>query len=321
MQFIFLIFLSLVLSSCFEDAANERFENSYIGEIHKADNGMYYAIGTKGAFLSSVDAENWRLKRVPFSATLLDIDSDNQGRIIIAGEKGLLLSSNDNGESWQRTILPINSDINGIANAGNRLFAVSSAGEILTTEDINNWTSIDTISGNSLTSIYFANNNLGFIGTRSNASDGVSTFRTTNGGQRWQAVVEEDKVYIADFHFFDENIGIRCGSLGIYKTINSGLNWESVYKAEEGFFPVFQKLYFLNDNLGFCIGNFGYNSGIVLKTIDAGNTWQEYARYNKGHFMSGYFFDENKAILSGGWGLRFFRTNDAGLNWQEIKLD
>ena len=75
----------------------------------------------------------------------------------------------------------------------------------------------------SLTSIYFVNNDDGWI-----AGTHGTVFKTTNGGEEWQSLNTNYNGTITKIFFIDENNGWAFNTEGTFLiTSDGGLNWES----------------------------------------------------------------------------------------------
>jgi hypothetical protein len=71
-------------------------------------------------------------------------------------------------------------------------------------------------------------------------------------------------------------------------------------------------VFFVNDTLGIIVG-----SGIILRTVDSGETWQTQDVDSSFDLRSVFFTDVSTAIAVG-WRGTIIRSNDGGVNWQLI---
>ena len=124
--------------------------------------------------------------------------------------------------------------------------------------------------------------------------------------------------------FIDAKNGFAAGAGKIFKTIDSGLTWESDSVTN---LP-FKSIYFVDNNVGFVVGgqsscggtNCTVPGSIVYKTIDAGVSWNELnIPYQWSELNSVYFIDENIGFAIG-LGLHI-KTNNGGQTWQQFKFD
>ena len=88
--------------------------------------------------------------------------------------------------------------------------------------------------------------------------------------------------------WLNKNVGFICGgeksSIGyIYKTIDGGNTWANGYSSATSLYDIL----FVNDTVGYCCGE----NMVVLKTIDAGVTWQSFIKTsNYDDFFNGTLF-------------------------------
>jgi len=182
-----------------------------------------------------------------------------------------------------------------------------------------------------LTSVYFINENTGFIGSSeplplSGNFYGGEIIRTTNGGTNWSRVLLDSNLRVKSFYFTDQNTGYAVGgSYALYgkimKTTNSGLNWFTYLDNYPfGTYYHFYNINFANENTGFISNQLG-----VYKTINGGINWS--MCLNAQDYIYGYlslkkihFFDVNTGIFLSDSG-KIYRTTDSGSNWSINYVD
>lgn len=126
----------------------------------------------------------------------------------------------------------------------------------------------------------------------------------------------------------------------IYHSEDKGKNWNLQYQTDGKFL---EEIQFVDENTGFLCGDFG----IVMKTIDGGETWKEIGptyepRVTRTNSLEGdstalmryfyqmYFKDANNGLLWGfelkpskGWSSSkrfFYQTLDSGKEWRRIEF-
>lgn len=114
--------------------------------------------------------------------------------------------------------------------------------------------------------------------------------------------------------FTDENTGYAVGYNGtILKTTNGGFNWTAYTGVPNEYF---RSVHF-SGQTGFIVG--GYNSAIIFKTTDGGDTWADistFANYGLyGVFLTGA---SNVHICGDG---KIMRSTNGGFNWQIQNFD
>jgi len=99
-------------------------------------------------------------------------------------------------------------------------------------------------------------------------------FKTSDKGNTWIYLLDKSTNTV---HYVNNTEGFIGNDGGeIMRTCDSGYNWKPVYKIHHGFI---NKIKFINEKEGYAVGGkylFGlakYSKGLILKTVDAGNTW------------------------------------------------
>ena len=110
----------------------------------------------------------------------------------------------------------------------------------------------------SLTGIDFKNRSHGMA-----LGDYAPILTTEDGGATWIQGSIGNNSAVA---FYDNNLGLYCGWAKIARTTNGGESWETVYAANNWIFGIC----FLNSTTAIAVGQ----SGIVLRSTDAGASWQ-----------------------------------------------
>lgn len=165
--------------------------------------------------------------------------------------------------------------------------------------------------GNSFESIFFINEYTGWIG----GSNG-KMLKTTNKGVSWEEYQTQTNNGIRSIHFFNLNTGI-CVCFGgkIQRTYNGGINWSIILSKPNEHYDC---VYFYDDNFGFVTGSY---RGILKRTTDGGNTWQDLSDTGK---FGDYIFDIKFLNSQTGWlatgdaaiSKGIFKSTDGGLNWE-----
>jgi photosystem II stability/assembly factor-like uncharacterized protein len=185
-------------------------------------------------------------------------------------------------------------------------WAVGFNGLIKTTDKGETWTS--KLVGYGLLDIYFLNSNIGWaVGLNG------TIFKTTNSGNDWLPLDNDFNFHFEKIYFADENNGYMIGKNYFLKTNDGGVSWTSEQPTEH----ILQTMFFINKDTGWIAGN----EGVILKTTDAGSTW-EYQQMNGtdyGTLTSLCFIDGNNGWASGSGldvdGGVILKTTDGGDNW------
>ena len=191
----------------------------------------------------------------------------------IIGASGTILLTTDGGNNW---ILKSNgsSNLNKIrfvktnASFSPTGFIVGVNGILLkTTNSGYSWSSLNSTTNQHLYGVYFANLNTGYI-----VGQG-KVLKTQNGGSNWTDVSPGINRTFMGVCFSNPDTGVVVGGDGyfndgiILRTINGGNNWQTVLTLSNQ--SALQGVRNLGNNIMTAIGN----SGMIVRTLDAGATW------------------------------------------------
>ncbi len=166
------------------------------------------------------------------------------------------------------------------------------------------WKIISTPTSNSLNSICFINDSVGF----SCGSQGT-VIKTTDRGKSWIILSDSSSIDLYDVKFISAEKGFIVGDKGtILFTDDSGQSWQRINSDTTN---TYFKIYFLKNNLtGFIVGS----NGILLKSIDGGKVWNHVQSPSNEILFSISFADMNNGIIVG-WNGTILRTTDQGDSW------
>ncbi|MGB1032997.1 MAG: YCF48-related protein, partial [Flavobacteriales bacterium] len=178
------------------------------------------------------------------------------------------------------------------------------------------WYEIEIPTNRSLSSVYFVNSTLGFIGGDSillNTVDGGMTWNTMNLEGTLSSGINLNR--LSDMHWFSVDHGIITQSPygGFFETTNGGETWNAFSLANSGFCQAYS-LFFFDENNGFA-GGAGCFQGELIDRFDGEwsttvipDSWDPAQHINEIDFMDS---EVGFAASSGG----LFKTSDGGLNW------
>lgn len=227
----------------------------------------------------------------------------------VGGTGGNIYRTTNSGLNWLPTYVNI-SFISSIKfNQSLTGYAFGSPGSFLNTTDYGN--SWNQLAANGLV----AQVNSASI-TQGNyiwaAADSGIIYNSTNLGVSWNEIYREyiTKENLKSVYFINQLTGIAVGTHGVLlTTTNGGINWSSQNLGNEN---SLNSLQFVNGSTGYIGGGQGI-FGLVLKSTNAGNNWQQVYRdslqINSIHFIN----------PSTGWGAGtngvVIKTTDAGISW------
>jgi len=150
-------------------------------------------------------------------------------------------------------------------------------------------------------------------------------YRTYDGGKTW----ENDGFNAAPVYFFDDMVGFYIKGSSIYKTTDGGMTAKVVFDRTA--YDGFQFIQFFDNRIGYASGGASFdsfNSGIIVKTTDAGDTWQQLPNEFKSiigmSFISadvGYIvinLYEGSMVETYKVGAELLKTTDGGNTWVSI---
>jgi photosystem II stability/assembly factor-like uncharacterized protein len=189
----------------------------------------------------------------------------NQGAIVIVGSQGLVLTSADQGASWQRQVVAGKPNFIGLAVCQDKSLVALSFDRRLwkSVDNGRTWSNTPITTKEDVIDVHCAPDGSFWVtGSRS------TLLHSTDAGVTWQATDLGEDAMITYIKFFDANLGYLAGEFGMfYKTVDGGNSWQSVGVIGEELYPL--AVYFMNETTGWA----GGLSGIIMKTTDGGVTW------------------------------------------------
>jgi photosystem II stability/assembly factor-like uncharacterized protein len=288
-----------------------------------------YAVTTAGRVLQSTNGgTNWVLTQTAatanlFSLALLGVNSEDATPALVGGDVGTIILSLDDGTSWQlksssvtnnilqRVSFP--SEFVGFA-VGGSIASGNSYGDILKTTNAGEvWTKLPLDPGYRAYSVFFLNENVGYVG--SVGPNGI--YKTTNGGDNWTQLntgtgVASSNIY--DIKFYDDNLGFAMYSSGqVARTSDGGNSWESI-SAGWGNAAGYE-IFIVNSSVIYLCG--GGNR--VSKSTNGGLSFSQITSLGTVALYSMHFFDANNGFISGSSG-KLYKTTNGGGSFTEIQM-
>ncbi len=265
-------------------------------------------------FTALLPAQEWE-RQHPFDdmRDVLDIGMCPNGFGVMVGEDGLVMQTQDFGQSWAYTAENFVGTHREAACApnGDGTYTTWIAGNDLwrSTDDGQSWEKLPDPEG--VGSTFFMNvlqpDEL-FI------ANYVTLLKTADGGSSWEEITPDSLGFISNFFFLDSDhgwVGNRDGQLFI--TQDGGQNWDKVTIAE-GLEEYVEPLFI--DELN------GYASlrEDFYQTTDGGYTWEKIADNAFGNYTDDMMFmdEAGQAIVATSFDKRIYQSVDGGLNWTRI---
>lgn len=255
---------------------------SRLFSVHFIDSEKVISVGINGTLITTTNSGiNWEVKNLNTSQHLRDCQWLNTNIAFVVGDGGLIFKTTDGGETFN------------LKNAG-------------TTDQ--------------LFTVFFIDENNGWIGGWNNGTLNGSILRTIDGGENWvteNITISGERIF--DIAFHDLNTGWILGLGGtLLKTNDGGNNWEQVSVTTPFSFQT-ESLMFVNDTLGFITGNCFSNDTckVYFKTTDGGNNWsQKYL--SAPNSPQDVFFISNATGWLIGYGI--IKTINGGETWEKLNV-
>ncbi len=259
----------------------------------------------------------WVTQHSGTTTALNDIYFINPDTGFIAGD-GIILRTTNGGEIWENKtpsgiyrpfekIQMINSNIVYCVGMFNTILKSTNCGESWQILKLGTYG-----TGFSLFTLYFLNENTGWIGGQ---ADPPQFYRTTNGGVTFDSIycpLLDQRVY--GLFFKDSLNGVATGDLGLVRrTTDSGRTWLYVNIPIGTYMYDFSNVSFVDNNTGFVIAR---DEPRVYKTTDFGLNWDSLPKIP----ISPSFYGYNSIMFktpSKGWiiGTNAGATTNGGLSW------
>ncbi len=157
--------------------------------------------------------------------------------------------------------------------------------------------------------IHFVNKDTGWA-----CGDLGAIIKTTDGGQNWTVSQTNTTALILKIFSLDEQLVIATGYDGlILRSTDGGENFQQVTSGVGTGIDLWG-VQMINDTLGWVCGNYH----TLLKTTDAGLTWQPVTPGANQHYWALDFLNEDFGMIACGNGI-LLRTTDGGNSWTQIQ--
>ena len=261
----------------------------HLNKVQFIDANTGWAVGDSGTIIYTTNAgATWLSKTTSTNANLYDVKFINSNVGWVIGDNGneagpptesVILKTTNGGLYWINQM----NDSTTWLRAGSFLdenigWVICFESILKTTDGGDSWTiCASQISGDFLRDIFFVDINNGFV---SGWEGGI--YKTTDGGTSWNMVFGQMFTWFNALSFTDAQNGIAVGAGGmrlwrglIYTTTNSGIDWMS-WMAED-FSSEFNDVYRSSTEIVNVVGLIfelgSMEKGIIMRSIDAGQTW------------------------------------------------
>ncbi len=200
-----------------------------------------------------------------------------------------------------------------LARAGSRLVAAGERGRILTSDDDGkSWAVASTPTYNTLTSVTFVDDKVGFA-----TGHQATLLRTGDGGRTWQAASLQmgEKATLFALRMQGDR-GMAVGAYGAFvETADGGRTWKERRIGPGGFDRHLNGIAAVGLDTLVIAGE----AGTLLRSKDRGAKWEVLKSPYEGSFFGIVAIKGGAAIAYGMRG-NAFRTGDGGNTWQRVDL-
>lgn len=263
-------------------------------------------------FFSFHSFGQWEILNSNTSENLNGVYFVNSTSGFVVGDNGIILKSNDEGESWDLIDSGTSLDLTSVFFSSDSIgYITGREGIVLKSSDAGNSWQIIREGQNEfsiLNNSFFTSDEVGYVvGFGGN-------FKTINGGQSWTPLDGGSIYGTSDIFFINENIGYLVGggfSDAIQKTGDGGQSFEA---QASGGVAHHSSVFFFDENNGITVGDAN-----ITRTINGGIEWlveeTEYDPYLKSITFNSY----NYGIIVGGFSSYniILVSEDGGQTWLE----
>lgn len=231
-------------------------------------------------------------------------------RMVSVGERGTILLSDDQGESWRQVISPVRITLTAVDFATPRLgWAVGNGGIVLRTEDGGeSWSK--QLDGAAVAAIEVEQ-------AKADLAAASGDEQARHRLREAEGLVQDgpDKPWM-DVRFFDESHGLIVGTYGLaFRTEDGGKSWHSIMGQTDD--SQGRHLY------GIEVAPDGVylagEQGTLFKSTDGGKNFHRLANPGKGSFF-GLVSSPGGAVIAYGLRGAVFRSEDGGAHWARVAL-
>ncbi|MCB1688129.1 MAG: photosystem I reaction center subunit IV [Halioglobus sp.] len=263
-------------------------------------------------------------------ALLLDITTAGQ-RLVVAGEHGIILYSDDNADSWQQASVPTTQMLTGVYFVDDRLgWAVGHDGLILVSEDgAGSWR----VQRDGLSVQHQANLEVRETAHRQIRKLEQAVAQADDEARPDLELALEDAQLdledaeltlsepvftspLMDVWFQDGDRGWAVGAFGTFVTTrDGGEHWISQRRKLENPFE-----YHLNAITGDGEGGvfIAGEGGVMYRSLDGGQSWESLEPFYEGSWFGVVYDAPHRALLVFGLRGNIFRSTDFGTTWEAV---
>jgi len=250
--------------------------------------------------------ERSALESVRASTSVLIAVTRSGQRLVAAGERGMIVLSDDSGVTWRQARVPVSVSLTGIAfPTASKGWAVGHGGVVLSSNDGGEtWTK--QLDGRQVANMLLEAAKAGspLAGKDTQAALAEANRLVADG---------PDKPFL-DVKFFDSERGLIVGAFGmVLSTDNGGKTWQPALDRLDNPGGKHLNAISIADRDVYLVGE----HGIVFRSSDGGRKFVELKTPYAGTYFGALAVDSNSLIVFGLRG-QAYRSGDRGTNWQKV---
>ncbi len=202
------------------------------------------------------------------------------------------------------------------------IFSISSCEEEVNTPV---WEICNYVSDAALSTLFFVNENYGFVGGGDDGNVSSSLLiKTTDAGKTWKYIDFIAEKPIKKIFFLSEKVGFVSTKEHLYKSFNGGLDWIKIDLGEPFESDIIIDFAFADENHGYVICGQGEYGGYhkLISTLDGGLNWgvklKSTSTYRLPELISVQTLKDNEDVVYISSEKSLYKSGDGGDTWQKI---
>lgn len=214
-----------------------------------------------------------------------------------ASRGAIVVKTSDGGQNWVPVPAPFGSTISAIDGTGDKVWIAGNSGLLATSDDLGNtWDLITPIPSASLYGLTFQSENIGytagFDGVFLKTTNGGANWKGGYLTVGFRTLNIQDIFFLNENIGFAAH-----SYQMVSKTTDGGANWTAIIPDTNAATVTSSAVYFVNENLGFVAGRVASGVDVIYRTTDGGNSWTSHTNQLAKNPQSVAFSNESKGIV------------------------
>lgn len=318
--------------------------NKYVNSISFPSETTGYLACSMGTVMKTTDGGiTWTATVNPNMLEMIDVFFVDYNTGFVAGEQGFSMRTTNGGVTWTTTgsnyhlkDMYFVNGMTGYAISGSALVKTTNAGTTWTPVGMDDIWSFDfinvsTVFGTGSIGRLFKSTDQGVTCQNFNPSVTYDNFndlhfpthlvgyavtwggeivKTSDAGLNWSIISSGQFDRISSIWFTDASTGYIVTGTNALKSVDGGLTWTEIALPNQDNY--FKEVMFVNQNTGFISGE---SDGIILRTDDAGNSWETIYESQYSWPRAIHFIDPDTGFVALDHSV--MKTFDGGQTWTE----